>query len=190
MGESGFGSSQIRGMSVTTLVLGWLFVVAFEFFRLPTFGEYTEADIATRGILWFVMTAISINELSAKGWRRATAGGVALVVAVLYVFNWSVIAPRAWFETHRPFYDYARNLPVDSSFYGSSLWWGRTLSATGKVSLVQGGELYPQVRGGPRGDLPGGYLWSLESPDGTRMYGRSCRDPIDLGEGWWLCGME
>ncbi len=39
-------------------------------------------------------------------------------------------------------------------------------------------------------DDAGGYWYSpRESPEGWDMWGMICRDPVDLGDGWWRCGM-
>ena len=46
----------------------------------------------------------------------------------------------------------------------------------------------PQWAGIP--DDAGGYFFSpVESPEGWDMWGMLCKDPIDLGDGWWKCGM-
>ncbi|QCX28815.1 hypothetical protein [Nocardioides jishulii] len=39
-------------------------------------------------------------------------------------------------------------------------------------------------------DDAGGYWWSPRaSPSGQDMFGMACLKPVDLGGGWWMCGM-
>lgn len=75
---------------------------------------------------------------------------------VAYFFNWSVLAPRWWFETHRP----AAPLIFFPQWYG----------------LI---------------DDAGGFIFSPSgAPEGMNMAGMICDRPVDLGEGWWMCGMR
>lgn len=122
-------------------------------------------------------------------WPVWTAAVTTLLLAAP-VYNWSGVAPEAWFETHRPLYERAaRTAEVDDSFYGSLLPLElRPLAATGKVSRRAGGLFFPLWIGIP--DDAGGYFYTPHrSPAGADMYGTVCTDPVDLGDGWWMCGM-
>ena len=47
---------------------------------------------------------------------------------------------------------------------------------------------FPQWMGIP--DDAGGYIWSPgASPEGVDLYGMLCQAPVNLGDGWWMCGM-
>ncbi|WP_109526539.1 MULTISPECIES: hypothetical protein [Nocardia] len=49
-------------------------------------------------------------------------------------------------------------------------------------------HFFPQWIGIPDGG--GGYLYSPEnSPAGVDLYGGPCVEPVDLGDGWWMCDL-
>ena len=61
-------------------------------------------------------------------------------------------------------------------------------TAGGLTSCWGDAVFLPQWSGIP--DDAGGYWYSPgESPDGWDMWGMLCKNPVDLGEGWWTCGM-
>ena len=61
-------------------------------------------------------------------------------------------------------------------------------TAGGLASCWDETVFLPQWSGIP--DDAGGYFFSpSESPEGWDMWGMVCKDPVDLGDGWWKCGM-
>jgi hypothetical protein len=116
---------------------------------------------------------------------------VVTVLLAVPLYNWSAAAPTAYFEVHRTLYERAvRTAQTDDSYYGAGLPVAlRPLSAKGGVRADDGMLFFPQWFGMP--DDAGGYFWSPEqSPVGADMFGTTCQDPVDLGEGWWSCGMS
>ena len=175
-----------RTSPITIAVVAWVVVAAFEVLRLPTFGSFYPLDLLVRGVLWATVALATALFAWRAGWTRGIPVTVLVVVAVLAGFNWSVLAPRLWFETHRPLYDLTTNDAVGGGYYGTSLGWLRPLTVSGNASRTETGLFYPQWIGIP--DDAGGYLWSPSgSPAGVDLYGTICIDPVDLGDGWWLC---
>ena len=186
---TGTDAERRAGTSPTTIVVVasvWVVVVAFEVLRLPTFGSLQPLDLLVRGWLWVGAAFVTARLAWRAGWTRGLPVSVLVVAVVVAGFNWSVLAPRAWFATHRALYDLTTDDAGGGGYYGSSLGWLRPLTVSGNASRTETGLFYPQWIGIP--DDAGGYLWSpSESPEGLDLYGRICTDPVDLGDGWWLC---
>ena len=179
----------------------WTMALGAELLRLPTLGSFVVLDLVVRAVIWLValwLTFSLARDLRAPTlrWAIPLAGALAVVV----FFNWSVLSPRWWFETHRLFYDAA----VASSMNGREAdghlpLYLRWLSADGNVtaSCLACDEsepaaplpaFFPQWYGSP--DDAGGYVYSPDrEPEGMDMSGMTCQDPVDLGSGWWMCGM-
>lgn len=84
----------------------------------------------------------------------------------------------AWARVHGDSDDYYTDLP-------SSL---AAFAACGMVSVYTNSVFVAQWGGVP--DDAGGFWYSpRKSPEGYDMWGMICRSPIDLGGGWWECGM-
>ncbi|AIY18568.1 hypothetical protein GUY44_22430 [Pimelobacter simplex] len=151
---------------------------------------------------WIVLTLTGmwLAGWAWRSWRRFVA---ALVAAVLLggLGAWALqpSAPRlgvlrdreAWFEAHRADFTaaVARGTRSDA-YYGSRLPDDlRYLTIDGRFSVGDGGALFfPQWIAIP--DDAGGYWYSPDvRPAGYDMYGMWCEDPVDLGDGWWSCGM-
>ncbi|HEU0040946.1 MAG TPA: hypothetical protein VFQ15_01220 [Jiangellaceae bacterium] len=176
-------------VTATALVVAWLAVAVVEVSRVPTFGSFTLLDLVVRGALWAGVGFATINVVWGEGWRKGAPTAGLVVIAIVAGFNWSVLAPTAYFKTHRVLYEHSVGSPLGRDYYGESLGWLRPLTANGRASRTDTGVFYPQ-RLGSSGDA-GGYLWSpLESPRGVDMYGNRCRHPESLGGGWYLCGMD
>ncbi|MBJ7341779.1 hypothetical protein [Mycolicibacterium sp.] len=113
----------------------------------------------------------------------------AIVVLTLLVNSSWRLAPQTWFAVHRPLFDLALKTEPGQQLYGNRLPVPlRFLTVTGRVSDQQGGRFFPQWLGIP--DDAGGYLYNPgRSPEGVDLYGKQCRNPVDLGAGWWMCGM-
>lgn len=130
---------------------------------------------------------------AAIGGRRwvvlATVAPVLVVVTIVVNSTWKV-APRTWFAMHRPLFERALQTDPGKEYYGNQLPWTlRFLVAEGRVSVRDGSRFFPQWIGIP--DDAGGYLYDpVESPEGVDMYGFICADPVDLGDGWWMCGLR
>jgi len=122
--------------------------------------------------------------------------------AVVYVFAFvmsilAVVASRrlvvlltvAWFTVHRPLFDLALETDPGTDYYGNELPAPlRFLTADGRVSNDNGNIFFAQWLGIP--DDAGGYIYNPgQSPEGADLYGLFCQDPVDLGGGWWMCGL-
>ena len=174
----------------------WLAGVASALLPLPFGGTYLGLGVAW--LFWLVVIGgcWALGAVAGRRWLTVTAvsGAVALY---LLSFNWVALAPQAWFDVHRPMYDAALD-HVDRSddLYGDRLplrW--RWLTVDGRAA-ARGGDgatgdevvFFPQWYGIP--DDGGGYLWSPGGPpEGYDMAGMVCTEPVDLGDGWWMCGM-
>ncbi len=154
----------------------------------------TLIELAVPVLIWgsVIGGCWAIGTLPRARWLSVSAVIGAGVLCV--VMNVSDVAPRAWFELHRPAFGLAAQAVPDPGpdYYGAplpeSLRW---LSATGKVSGGEApGELFfPQWLGIP--DDAGGYFYlpGGGSPEGYDMYGLSCEGAEQVGGGWWMCGM-
>lgn len=194
------------------IVAVWVVALLVECLRLPTFGAFVLLDViillmpggtvGVRALMWLGLLGVTFA--MSRGMRRRLlrwAVPVGGLLVIVMCFNWSVIAPRWWFATHRPFYEAAVSASVDSSdYYGEPLPIPlRWLSADGNVSsqcaVCDGGGpdapralFFAQWFGIP--DDAGGYAYSPDRrPAGMDMFGMACLDPVDLGDGWWMCGM-
>lgn len=107
--------------------------------------------------------------------------------------------PLAWFEEHRDELDEGAawaeaNCCLDP-YYGDALpeplahlTDGGRVAQDGEALPGQEAYFFVQWFGIP--DDAGGFWWSPNaSPSGNDMFGLHCQDPVDLGEGWWMCGM-
>jgi len=170
-------------------LVGWGLAIVIEWSRLPTRGSWVDLDFGVRALMWLTLLTLTIR----AAWRSGHNGvrvmvPLAGVLVVTTFFNWVQVSPRWWFATHRPFYALARHHePADG---GSSLPIPlRGLTADGDSTPAEQGIFFPQWFGVP--DDAGGYFWSPDaSPKGEDMAGMLCRSPIDLGGGWWMCGMQ
>lgn len=108
-------------------------------------------------------------------------------VVVLAAPYWS--APKVWFALHRPLYDAALAVQPETGYYGSRLPAHLSvLSVNGSSSVAGGVRFFPQWVGTP--DDAGGFLYSPAGPPvGFDMYGAACGAPVELGGGWWMCGL-
>jgi hypothetical protein len=173
------------------MVVFWLIALAVVwsgmifFVGLPL-GMVVSA-VAWTGLLILV---VLLGVLSHRRWVLVAGVGVTLVL-VAATYNWAAVAPRAWFEVHRPLYEHAaRATDLDDSYYGASLpFLLRPLTAMGSASRQDDMVFFPLWTGIP--DDAGGYIYVPDggSPAGFDMYGDVCTDPVDLGDGWWMCGM-
>lgn len=135
--------------------------------------------------------------------RRDGAAWI-VVIGVLGVVTMLVnpgyrVMPATYFAVHRPLFAAALHTDPGSEYYGNPLPLPlRFLTANGNVSRAGLGEgprpsgpdvrFFPQWIGIP--DDAGGYLYSPErSPAGADLYGSPCADPVDLGDGWWMCNL-
>jgi len=131
-----------------------------------------------------------IVTLAVRRRRTALLTLVPLMVVATALVNpgWKV-APRAWFAVHRPLFDMALATDPGDLYYGNALPLPvRFLSVGGRVSNQDGSRFFPQWIGIP--DDAGGYLYDpSHSPAGADLYGSTCSEPVDLGDGWWMCGL-
>ena len=171
------------------MIAVWLLALAviwsgFVFFVGTTFGMVVSV-LAWEAVLAAV---VALGVVSKRRWLLVTGIGVTLVLFAA-TCNWSAVAPRAYFEVHRPLYDRAvRTTETDSSYYGARLPFAlRPLSVNGRVADQDGALVFPQWLGVP--DDGGGYIWSPDRSPRADMFGEPCGDPVDLGGGWWMCLM-
>lgn len=84
----------------------------------------------------------------------------------------------SWVHEYGDCYDYYVELPKEYAPF----------TAGGLTSCWEEVVFLPQWSGIP--DDAGGFWYSpYRSPEGFDMWGMICRDPVDLGDGWWTCGM-
>jgi hypothetical protein len=138
----------------------------------------------------FVMVIVAV--IGRRRWAALlTLVPVVVVLTVLVNPGW-IVAPRTWFMMHRPLFDAALETDPGAEYYGTKLPLPlRFLTADGRVSDEdQDGSLFfVQWFGIP--DDAGGYIFSPgKSPEGKPLYGLWCKDPVDLGDGWWMCGLR
>ncbi|MEV0669003.1 hypothetical protein [Mycobacterium sp. NPDC050441] len=136
------------------------------------------------------LAAVVVAAMRGRRWVvLATVVPVLVVVTVVVNSGW-MLAPRMWFAMHRPLFDRALEADPGDDYYGNQLpWMLRFLTADGKASDQLGNRFFPQWIGIP--DDAGGYLYNPnESPEGLYMYGLVCNNPVDLGGGWWMCGLR
>ncbi|MFT3661800.1 MAG: hypothetical protein QM809_10475 [Gordonia sp. (in: high G+C Gram-positive bacteria)] len=145
---------------------------------------------AVAGLVCLVVGAVRLGRRS----RGRTAAAAALIAVVLLITTvvgaWWPLSPRTWFATHRALYRQALSTDPGHDYYGAPLPAHlRFLSAGGRVSGDRdSARFFPQWIGVP--DDAGGYWHSpAGSPAGYDMYGLRCRDPIALGDDWWMCGL-
>jgi hypothetical protein len=151
----------------------------------------------TMYLLGFVAAIVGIA--ANRRWVAALSLIPVLVVLTLLVNPAWMIAPRAWFMLHRPLFTMALDTDPGRDYYGNELPLPlRFLTAEGKVStmrIASGGVHHPDSRFFPQWigipDDAGGYLYDPgQSPEGADLYGDICEHPVDLGDGWWMCGLR
>lgn len=138
----------------------------------------------------FGVVAVAVALIRGRHWVAAAIVVPALVVVTVFVNSVWAFAPRAWFALHRQLFETALETDPGPEYYGNELPWHlRFLSVHGRVSDQAGSRFFPQWIGIP--DDAGGYLYNpVRSPSGADLYGMVCRNPIDLGHGWWMCGLR
>lgn len=106
--------------------------------------------------------------------------------------------PRGYFQHHQLEFEKIlemvqsgelRRPAGPDAYYGPALPAPvKHLLATGRVSILPDGDFFiPSWTGIP--DDAGGYWHSASAPEGRDMYGMYCSEPIELGAGWWACGL-
>lgn len=176
---------------------------------LSMLGIWLDAPYAHR--LWsryplVGVWAIILLASAALGWpiaRRVGVVGASVVAVALAVswWSWSEQSPREWFREHQGSYEEAVQIPMTTdAYYGQELpselslltvdgrmseqCLGRCQASADRIMV----RFFPMWEGTP--DDAGGFLYSPEvSPSGADMYGMPCEAPVDLGAGWWMCGM-
>ncbi|MFV8160849.1 hypothetical protein ACNQVK_01610 [Mycobacterium sp. 134] len=138
----------------------------------------------------FGVVAVAVVLIRRRQWVAVAVAVPVLVVVTVFVNSAWVFAPRAWFALHRPLFEMALGTDPGHDYYGRELPWHlRFLSVHGRVSDQSGSRFFPQWIGIP--DDAGGYLYNPgRSPAGADLYGMVCRNPMDLGDGWWTCGLR
>ncbi|MCH5645558.1 MULTISPECIES: hypothetical protein [unclassified Gordonia (in: high G+C Gram-positive bacteria)] len=174
----------VLGLLLWFIALGW-FLLRVD---LWIFGLIAAA------VMWFLcLVGVVCAVMGAVRMRRPAVAVLAVLPVMVFgtviVGDWAAASPRAWFITHRALYDQALNVDPGDDYYGQSLPLHlRYLTVDGRVS---GGDIkfFPLWIGTP--DDAGGILHSPgRSPAGFDMYGMMCRDPVSLGDDWWMCGVK
>jgi hypothetical protein len=168
----------------------WTVGVASAVLPLPFGGSWVALALSVA--LWSAIGVASMRLLRPLAQPAAAAAvGVTLVLAAV-LLNWVAVWPQLWFQTHRLAYDAAVEVVPggEGSYYGTELplrW--RWLTVDGRVVDKDGALFFPQWYGMP--DDGGGYFWSPgASPAGEDMAGMICQRPVNLADGWWMCGMR
>lgn len=175
----------------------WTLGFLYEWFRISLW-IFDILLIPAMGLLYFGgFVAVAVAAIKRRSGARGVLILVVLALAMLLVNPGHRIAPKTYFALHRPLFEMARQTDPGPDYYGNPLPWPlRFLTADGNVSAVSAGEqeadpgtlFFPQWIGIP--DDAGGYLYSAEgAPAGADLYGSLCRNPVDLGGGWWMCNM-
>ncbi len=173
---------------VGVLVL-WSIGVASAF--VPLLFGGTLVSLALSVVLWLGLAAGSRALVRPVDERAGAVAGVLTLVLAVPLLNWVSVAPQLWFQTHRLAYDaaVAASSDIGDGYYGDELplQW-RWLTVDGRVVEKDGALFFPQWYAIP--DDGGGYFYSRSgSPAGTDMAGMICQAPVNLGDGWWMCGM-
>lgn len=168
----------------------WLAAAVWYFLRPPSLWLLDGVVVPLMVVLYVFGLAAVIVGLVAGRRRTLLLTLVPMMVVVTAMVNpaWQV-APRTWFAMHRPLFDMALATEPGNLYYGNALPLPlRFLSVEGRVSDQEGRRFFPQWIGIP--DDAGGYLYDpVQSPSGVDLYGMLCGNPVDLGDGWWMCGM-
>jgi len=168
----------------------WSVALVWHFIRPPSLWLLDLAVQPLTVVLYVFGFGAVVVALVADRRRTALLTVVPVMVVVTAMVNpvWRV-APRMWFAMHRPLFDMALATDPGNLYYGNALPLPlRFLSSEGRVSEQEGSRFFPQWVGIP--DDAGGYLFNpARSPRGVDLYGSPCSDPVDLGEGWWMCGL-
>lgn len=140
---------------------------------------------------WFGFVAVIVAVIGGRRWTElVTLVPVVVALSLLVNPGW-IVAPKTWFKMHRPLFNMALETDPGHEYYGNKLPLPlRFLTADGNVSDEDqdGSRFFAQWFGIP--DDAGGYIYSPgKSPEGKPLYGLWCKDPVDLGDGWWMCGL-
>ena len=168
----------------------WVLGFVWHWSRPPSLWLLDVPAIPLMALLyWFGFVAVVVAVVGDGRWAEVlTLVPVLIVITALVNPAWR-FAPRTWFILHRPLFEMALATDPGHEYYGNQLPpWLRFLSSEGKVSNLGGSRFFPQW-----GEIPddaGGYLYSpFGSPEVTDLYGMDCKNPVDLGGGWWMCGL-
>lgn len=195
-------TSTIIAVKASLLAVGLLFwTVGFLYnWSRPTLWIFDLLVIPVMFVIYsvgFVMVIAGLI-LQLRPRVAATTVSVFTVLAMLVNPLWQ-IAPRSYFLIHRPFLELALTVDPGNDLYGAKLPLPlQFLTSSGSVSSPRADfdrepsersiHFFPQWIGIPDGG--GGYLYSPEgSPKGVDLYGDPCVEPVDLGDGWWMCDM-
>lgn len=180
---------QRRGLGLL-LVVWWVILVGPSLLPGGTSNvPFVYYLLIIKSLLLAIGTATLVWSISRRWWLSALSVVLAAGAGAV-LFNWSIYAPRTWFDTHRSLYEAARHeVRPTGDYHGSELPWRyRGLSGDGLVAGTPDRMFFPMWKGIP--DDAGGYWYTPgDSPAGEDMYGMPCQDPTDLGGGWWMCGM-
>lgn len=146
------------------------------------------------GVVGWTLAAASLRATGARWWWTLPAN-VGCLAALAAVVAGPVMTTTTRFDILRPGLEAVAAWDVvaedkDVSMYRSlppSLAW---TSVNGNVSPSRGGVVFIPMWAGWR-ENAGGYWYSPDrSPEYDDMWGNPCLKPVDLGEGWWACGMD
>lgn len=151
--------------------------------------------VAARIVAWGFVIALAAAIPHRRVWRVGVLGVACAAAAIVIATGWlsSDRGSLEWFEEHRAEFETARGLALPADAYSTLLPADLAhLSKDGTVRTGSGPDgqtiFFPQWFGIP--DDAGGYIYSPGGdPTGFDMYGMSCQGPVDLGDGWWSCGM-
>jgi hypothetical protein len=146
------------------------------------------------GLVGWVLAEESLGAANTRWWWRVPAN-LGCLAALVAVVAGPTMTPTTRFDILRPGLDAVASSSVVADAKDPSgsvslplrLAW---TSANGKVDPSQDGAVFIPMWVGWR-DNAGGYWYSPDSsPEYADMWGLQCLEPIDLGDGWWACGME
>lgn len=171
----------------TLLLISWVVLFAVEWTRFPSLA-IQEFDVVVRGGWWIGLIAGTVAlTWKRRIWVRVITGLVAATF-VAAAWNWSIWAPKLWFDTHRALYEASLRYPLiaDRGTYLPPRLRG--LTTDGRIHELEAFRFYPQWQ--PVLKHGGGYFWAPSgTPEGIDFLGPTCESPVDLGSGWWICRM-
>lgn len=146
------------------------------------------------GVVGWVLAAASLHTTRTRWWWRVTSD-VGCLAALVAVVAGPTMSTMTRFEILRPGLEKVASWDVVAEGKDTSMYVHLPLVLTwtasrGMVTPSDGGVVFIPMWSGWR-ENAGGYWYSPDhSPEYGDMWGNPCLDPIDLGDGWWACGME
>jgi len=145
------------------------------------------------GVVGWVLGAESLRAANSRWWWRVAAN-VGCLAALVAVVAGPTMATTTRFDILRPGLEKVASWDGVAENKGTSMYVHLPLAlawtaSRGMVTPSEGGVVFIPMWSGWR-ENAGGYWYSPDrSPEWADMWGMQCLQPLDLGGGWWACGM-